>query len=230
MSPTLLAAAGAAWLGILTAISPCPLATNIAAVSYIGRRLGSPRQMFLSGILYAAGRTAAYVGLAAVLVSTALSVPRVSVLLQRHMNRLLGPIFILVGMVLVGLIELPTSGRGMGEGMQGRVDRLGLWGAGLLGVVFALSFCPLSAALYFGGLLPLSVEHQSRVLLPAVYGLGTALPVIGFAALLAMGTRAVGVAFQRLSQFEWWARRVTGVLFIGLGVFFCLHYIFGVFG
>jgi len=144
------------------------------------------------------------------------------------MNKLLGPILILVGMVLVGLIQFKTKGSGLGERVGKRVETWGIWSGLALGVVFALSFCPGSAALFFGSLVPLAVKHESRLLLPMVYGGGTALPVLVFAILIVLGTRAVGRAFNRITQFEWWARRLTGVIFIGIGVYFSLAYIFRV--
>jgi len=224
----LLGIASAVWLGILTSISPCPLATNIAAISFIGRRIGSPRAVVGTGLLYTLGRTLVYVALGTLLVSSLLSAPIVSHVLQKYMNKLLGPILILVGMVLVGLIQFKTKGSGLGERVGKRVETWGIWSGLALGVVFALSFCPGSAALFFGSLVPLAVKHESRLLLPMVYGGGTALPVLVFAILIVLGTRAVGRAFNRITQFEWWARRLTGVIFIGIGVYFSLAYIFRV--
>ena len=224
----LLGIASAVWLGILTSISPCPLATNIAAISFIGRRIGSPRAVVGTGLLYTLGRTLVYVALGTLLVSSLLSAPIVSHVVQKYMNKLLGPILILVGMVLVGLIQFKTKGSGLGERVGKRVETWGIWSGLALGVVFALSFCPGSAALFFGSLVPLAVKHESRLLLPMVYGGGTALPVLVFAILIVLGTRAVGRAFNRITQFEWWARRLTGVIFIGIGVYFSLAYIFRV--
>ena len=195
----------AVWLGLLTSISPCPLATNIAAISYIGRRVGSPRQVVLSGALYTLGRTLAYVVLGALLVASVLSVPQLSMFLQKYMNKLLGPLLILVAMFLLDLIQLRTSGGGLSEGMRKRVDALGLWGALPLGVVFALTFCPVSAALFFGSLIPLAVKEQSSLLLPGLYGVDTAVPVLGFAVLIAVGAQTVGRAFNVLTKFERWA-------------------------
>lgn len=108
------------------------------------------------------------------------------------------------------------------------MDRLGLLGAALLGVVFALSFCPVSAALYFGSLLPLAVRAESTLAVPAVYGLGTALPVVVFAVLLTLGTARVGAAFNRLSQAEWWVRQGTGAAILLIGVYLTLHHVWRV--
>jgi cytochrome c-type biogenesis protein len=150
MDTFLVAAGSAFWLGIATAISPCPLATNIAAVSFIGRRAGNPRRVFLSGLLYTGGRTITYLVLGIILVAGLLSIGELSLGLQAYMNKILGPILILAGMVLLELIRLPTSGGGLGGRMQRRAETGGLWTAALLGIVFALSFCPLSAVLFFG--------------------------------------------------------------------------------
>jgi cytochrome c biogenesis protein CcdA len=217
----------ALWLGILTSISPCPMATNLAAISYIGKRLGSKRSLLASGLLYALGRILAYLALGIVAVGGLLSIPGLSFFLQREMNRILGPVLIVVGLLLLGVIPWRPSGWFSGEKLQGVAEKGGVWGAGLLGIVFALSFCPVSAALFFGSLIPLSVRHDSVFLLPFLYGLGTGLPVTAFALLVAFGTRVVGQVFHKLTVFELWARRITGVIFILVGVYYVLIYFFG---
>ena len=225
---SLVAVASALWLGILTSISPCPLATNIAAISFIGRQVGSPRRVFLSGFLYALGRTLAYLALGVLLVTSVLSVPELSMFLQRYMNKLLGPLLIVVAMFLLELVSFSLPGSGVSQSMQKRLDALGLWGALPLGMLFALTFCPVSAALYFGSLIPLSVKAQSSVLLPGIYGVGTALPALVFAVLVAVSARSVGKAFNALTKVERWARRITGVLFLSIGVYYSLKFVFGV--
>lgn len=229
MTELLPAAATALWLGVLTSISPCPLATNVAAVSYIGRRLGSPRRVLLTGLLYALGRTLVYLILGTLLVAGALSVPGTSHALQKYMNRVLGPVLILAGMFLLELLRLGGSGGpALSERMQNRFADWGVWGGGLLGVAFALSFCPLSAALFFLSLVPLAIRHESVLLLPALYGAGTGLPVVVFAVLIALGAKRVGEAYNKIVPFERWARRVTGGVFILVGIYYSLGYIFGV--
>jgi threonine/homoserine/homoserine lactone efflux protein len=228
MGEMILGIGSAVWLGILTSISPCPLATNIAAISFIGRRIDNPRVAVATGLLYTVGRTLAYTVLAALLVTSLLSAPVVSHFLQKNMNKILGPLLILVGMVFVGLIEFNFKGSGLAARVGKRVETWGIWSGLALGIVFALSFCPGSAALFFGSLVPLAVKYESPFVLPTMYGAGTALPVLGFAILIVVSTNAVGRAFDRITQFEWWARRITGVLFIGIGVYFCLKFIFRV--
>jgi len=222
-------AATALWLGILTSISPCPLATNIAAISFVGRRLGSPRKVLWTGVVYTLGRMLTYVALGILLVASVTSVPLVSQLLQKYMNKILGPILILVGMFLLDMLTLSFASPGLSEKMQYRIGTWGVWGAGLLGMVFALSFCPVSAALFFGSLLPLAIKYESSVLLPSLYGVATGLPVLLFAILVALGAQSLGRAFNKLTRIEWWARRITGAVFVVVGAYYSLTFIFGVF-
>ena len=156
----------AVWLGFLTSISPCPLASNIAAISFIGRDVGHPRASLWLGMFYTAGRMISYVAISMILVSAALAVPEVALFLQNEINAALGPILIVVGIVLLGLIRLPVlSGGSIATRVQGRFKRIGRWGALILGIVFALSFCPVSAALFFGSLIPLSLKAESHIVL-----------------------------------------------------------------
>lgn len=228
MTDLSLACLGAFWLGIWTSISPCPLATNIAAVSFIGRRVGSPRYVLGTGILYALGRTLAYVGLAVLIVSSVLSMTAASAFLEKYANRLLGPLLVLAGMFLLELLTIPLPSFGVGEGMQKRVESYGILAGGLLGFLFALSFCPLSAVLYFGSLIPMAIQNESSFLVPFAYGIGTALPVLVVAVALSAGTRLLGKAFQKLTVIERWGRWITGIVFVIVGIYFTLVYVFGV--
>ena len=225
MESYLVAAASACWLGILTSISPCPLATNIAAITYIGKRVDRPGYVLAAGLIYTLGRTISYLALAMLLVASVLAVPDLSFFLQRYMNVALGPILLVVGLMLMGVFRLNFSGPSFGRRLQGRVEKFGLWGAGLLGVLFALSFCPVSAALFFGSLLPIALRHESSVVIPSVYGIGTALPVVVFAILIALGAGWLGKAFKALTRFELWARRITGAVFVVVGLYYIALYI-----
>ncbi len=218
----------ALWLGILTSISPCPLATNIAAVSFIGRRLDRPSLVVASGALYTLGRTIAYVSLGAIIVGGALSVPELSRFLQKYMNQILGPLLIIAGMFLLNLISFTNSGSAAGERLQQRIGAMGIWGAVPLGMLFALSFCPISAALFFGSLIPLSIERESAVLLPLGYGIGTALPVMALGVVLGVSARSIGGLFKQLTRIEKWARLITGITFLLVGLYLSLAYIFRV--
>ena len=147
--------------------------------------------------------------------------------LQKYGSLLLGPLLIVVAMFLLDLVPLTTASRGVTPAIQRRVDALGIWGAMLLGMIFAASFCPTSAGLFFLMLLR-AVRLHSAVLLPAAYGLGTALPVLGFALLLALGSRLLGRTFAQVSRVGWWARRAAGAAVLALGVYWALEYVFGV--
>ncbi len=220
-------ASSAMWFGILTSISPCPLATNIAAISFISKQAGRPRAVLLTGTLYTSGRALTYVVLSALLVASLLSIPGASNFLQDYMNKLLGPVLIIVGMFLLDLLYLPAFGGSGISPLRDRWARRGIWGAAPLGMLFALSFCPTSAALFFGSLVPLSIKWQSPISLPFLYGVGTALPVFVFAVLIAAGARSLTTVFQRLTGLEVWARSITGVIFVVVGIYFCSTYIFG---
>ena len=224
---TWLAIGSAFWLGLLTAISPCPLATNIAAISFIGRQVGNRRAVLASGLLYTLGRALTYVVLGAVLAGGLLAVSDASQFLQKYMNEILGPVLILLGMVLLGWIGGGLSLNLAGAGVQERAAKGGVLWAGLLGILFALSFCPVSAGLFFAGLIPLAFQQESRLLLPGLYGLGTALPVVFFAFLIVLSTEAVGRAFNRLTQIEKWVRLGAGALFILAGLYYSLTHIYG---
>lgn len=216
----------ALWLGILTSISPCPLSTNIAAISYIGKKIDDRRHLLLSGLLYTLGRTLTYVVLGFIITASLLSMHGVSNFLQEYMHIALGPILVFVGMILLNLIDFSLGDGSYIQNLKDKVRHNGIGGAALLGGLFALSFCPVSAALFFGSLIPLSFENNSVIIIPGLYGIGTALPVIVFAFFISMGTSYVAKMYDKVKKVEKWAQRVTGVVFILIGIYFTLKYVF----
>jgi len=228
MESFFLGTVSAVWLGILTSISPCPLATNIAAISFISKQFSDRRRVLLAGLLYMIGRVLAYTAIGILLVMSILTVSKTAFILQKYVNIFLGPILILAGLFLLEFIRPFFRGSGISAEIQKRIEAYGLRGAGFLGILFALSFCPISAALFFGSLIPLAVKYNSGLILPSLYGLGTGLPVMLFAFLLAVSTQYVAQAFSKLAQFEKWARRITGVIFILVGLYYTLIYIIGI--
>ena len=223
---TWVAIISALWFGILTSISPCPLATNIAAISFVARHTGRLHSVLLAGMLYALGRTIAYLALGALIMGGLFATGEVALFLQRYLNQALGPALILVGMLLLGLLRSTASVNLVGSRLQHRAEKGGwLWPL-LLGMLFALSFCPVSAGLFFGVMIPLSVKSSSIVIIPLVYGLGTAAPVIVFALLIAFASQRLGRAFDRLAQVERWVRRITGFVFILAGIYYSLLYVY----
>ncbi len=226
MSSFMICMGMAFWFGILTSISPCPLATNIAAIAYIGRQVDRAGYVLSAGLLYMFGRMITYVILGASLVSSAQSIPIVANFLQKYMNILLGPVLIIIGIILLDIIKINVGGIGLlGDTLQVRAQKTGIWGAGILGIVFALSFCPVSAALFFGSLFSLAMSHGSRIIIPSIYGIGTAVPVLGFAFFLALSAQLVGKAYQKIATFELWARKITAIVFILAGMYYCLRYL-----
>jgi cytochrome c biogenesis protein CcdA len=212
----------ALWLGLQTAISPCPLATNIAAISFLGRKLDDRRRVFLAGLAYTLGRTLAYVVLAAAILSGLAANANIADFFRRTLAEFLGPILIVIALLMLDLLRPGFSGPEISPAFHRRVERWGLAGAVLLGILFALSFCPYSAALFFS-LIPLAAQYRSGIVLPAVYGVATALPVIVFAAIIALSVRSVGKAFARLSQFERYTRWIAGGVFLAGGIYFTIR-------
>jgi len=226
MASLLVAAGTAFWFGLITSISPCPLATNIVAVSFIGREVGSPRRAVLSGLLYTVGRMVTYIGLAAVVVAGLLSIPAVANFLQDYMDKVLGPLLVLVGLLLLGSFGLPLPSVGSGDWTRRLAERGGMWGAIVLGFIFAMSLCPVSAGLFFGSLIPLALQHKSYILLPSLYGIGTGLPVIAFGFVIAFGAGSLGRVFNRVTAIARWLHRLTAVTFIVIGLHYILRYDF----
>ena len=217
MTPDFLLACGTAvWLGILCSISPCPLATNLAAVGFVARKVGRIGLVLGAGLLYTLGRTLTYGVLGILLIGGLTAAPELSHALEKYMNLLIGPLLILVAMVLLGLvsIRIPSGGGKLGA----RLARTGIWGAFPLGILFALSFCPTSGALFFGSLLPLALKMHSGIMLPALFGIATGLPVLVFAFLLAFAANRIGGAYHRLAGAEVWAQRITGWIFLAVGI------------
>lgn len=210
------------WLGLLTSISPCPLASNVAAISYLTREAGQPREMLFSGVLYTLGRSATYVTLGALIAASLLEIPRVAFFLQSRMNQILGPTLILAGILLLGWVRIPIPGFAPTEETVSRIRALGRTGAILLGMLFALSFCPVSAGIFFGNLVPLVLQQQSPFTLPLAYGVGTALPVLAVATAIALGIRGWSEFLERASRLQEPLKKGTGWIFLLVGLYYLM--------
>ena len=220
-----LALASAFWLGVLTSISPCPLASNIAALSFLAKEADRPGEVLLSGVLYSVGRILTYVGLGVLIAGSLLNIPEVAFFLQSRANQILGPVLILAGIFLLGWIRLTFSGLAASQDAAFRLKSMGRIGSLLLGLVLALSFCPVSAGLFFGSLIPLTLQHGAPVSLPLFYGLGTAGPVIAFALGISLGMKGLENAFQRTNLLQRWLRKSTGWIFLLVGAYYVVKYI-----
>lgn len=225
MTEMFVAFASALWLGILTSISPCPLASNVAAVSFLSKRIAHPALVFYSGLAYTLGRMASYAILGWIIIHSLLSVPQVALFLQKYMSKALGPLLIITGLILLGIISLRLSGFSLSQEHHNKLAQSGAPGAFLLGFIFALAFCPISAALFFGSLIPLAVNSKSGVVLPLYYGIGTGLPVLVFAVAIALGVKSLSHWFNKLTKLEYYMRMVTGVIFVLVGAYYTAIYI-----
>jgi hypothetical protein len=216
------------WTGVITSVSPCPLATNIAALTYISKHSGSHRLAVLAhGGLYALGRALAYIVIGFLLVKSLLSVPSFSFFMQKYGNQALSPILVIAGMYMLDMFGRGFEGLNLFDLSKFKV-RGGALSSLLMGFVFALAFCPISAALYFGVIIPLAAKNSAPFSLPLLYGLGTALPVIGLAVALDFGLKKASAVTGLAGGFEKCAKPVTAWVFIICGVYLGLKYIFGV--
>ena len=211
-------------LGLLTAISPCPLATNIAAVGYIGKNMDTPRRAFLCGLLYAAGRVLTYGVLGAVLIAllrAGESVFHIQKLLSGRGEIVVGIVLILVGIFMLFSERLHLRGFGYNTGTNGqRLATKGAWGAFLLGILFALAFCPTSAVFYFGILIPLSAHVAYGYVLPVVFAVATALPVLLVAWILAFSVSNISRFYHATATVQRWFNRIVALLFICIGLYY----------
>lgn len=206
-------------LGLMTAISPCPLATNISAIGFISRDIENRRKVFINGVIYTLGRAFSYTMLAVIIFFGA-SKLNISLLFQGWGEKLLGPALILIGLFMLDVVKIKFPG------FSGITEKLGEKSKGsyfstfLLGVVFALAFCPYSGVLYFAILIPMTVTSASGLYLPVVFAVATGLPVIIFAWLLAFAVSNIGRLYNSIKVFELWFRRVVSVVFILVGIYY----------
>jgi len=217
-------------LGIMTAISPCPLATNITAIGFIGKDIQDKKSVFLNGIVYVVGRTITYTLIGVLLIfiiKQGGSTFKVQQWLSLYGGYILGPFLILMGLLMFDVIKINFSFTpGSGTKMEERARKGTVWSSLILGIVFALAFCPYSGVLYFGALIPLSVASPEGVLLPAIFAVATGLPVIIFAWILAFSVSGVGALYKKIKTFEFWFRRVVALLFIVVGIYFIYTFYF----
>jgi len=215
-------------LGLMTAISPCPLATNITAIGFIGKDLGNRNRVFVNGLVYTLGRAVAYT-LLAIIIFLGADQFALSGLFQRYGEKFIGPLLVLIGLFMLDILKMKFPGLGkLGQhfeekGTHSYLDVL------LLGIVFALAFCPYSGVLYFGMLIPMTIGSASGLYLPVIFAVATGIPVIIFAWLLAYTVSGVGKWYNRIKSLEHWFRRIISVIFIVVGIYYILTTYFGIF-
>lgn len=213
-------------LGLITAISPCPLATNIAAIAYVSRRVKERRYAVITGTLYTLGRMFSYSILGVIIIVAGLEVPGVASFLQDFGEQVLGPLLIVVGVIMLIINRIPLSlGGGRLSAIGGKVADWGMIGGFLLGALFALAFCPYSAVLFFGVLIPLSLKSAGGVTLPAVYAVGTGLPVLVFGVLISLSVARVSTWLNAVTRVEKIIRVAVSIIFIGVGIYLVVLWI-----
>ena len=207
-------------LGLLTAISPCPMATNIAAIAYVSRRVTERRYAVITGILYTLGRMLSYSILGILIIVAGLEIPGAASFLQYFGERILGPLLIVVGLLMLNIGRLSFDlGSGKLASIGGKVANWGMIGGFLLGAIFALAFCPYSAVLFFGILIPLALKSTGGVALPAVFAIGTGLPVLVFGTLISVGVAKVSTWLNAMTRAERIIRIIVSIIFIGVGIY-----------
>ncbi|RLK06600.1 aromatic aminobenezylarsenical efflux permease ArsG family transporter [Tenacibaculum discolor] len=212
-------------LGLMTAISPCPLATNITATAFISKNISSKRKVFLSGLLYSLGRGFSYTAIGLILYFGA-SKFHIARFFNQNGEKYLGPLLIIIGLIMLNIIKLNfLSKSNFQEKLSEKFKNKGLIGSFLIGVIFALAFCPYSGALFFGMLIPMTIASVNGLYLPIVFALGTGLPVILFTYLIAFTVGKVGVFYKRITKIEKVMRTIAGIVFILTGLYYAFIFV-----
>jgi cytochrome c-type biogenesis protein len=212
-------------LGLMTAISPCPLATNITAVGFISKDIENRHTVFLNGILYTLGRAISYFGIAFILF-LGVDQLKFSGFFQQYGEKIIGPLLLIIGLFMLDVLKIKFPGlSGLTSGME-RKKRWGYFDVILLGIVFALAFCPYSGVLYFGMLIPMTISSASGLFLPVIFAIATGIPVIILSWILAYAVSGLGTAYNKIKSFEIWFRRVIAVLFIMVGIYYIIRVYF----
>ncbi|MDD1658240.1 MAG: aromatic aminobenezylarsenical efflux permease ArsG family transporter [Methanomicrobiales archaeon] len=211
------------FIGLAMAFAPCPLATNITAIAYISRKIGNARHTLLVGTLYSLGRMAAYIGLAALIVYCGLNIQAISSFLREYGEMLIGPFLVIMGILMLEIVEIPLpKGNSWLQHLEIFLGEQGYAGGFLLGVIFALAFCPFSAVLFFGMLIPLALKTGDALLVPAVFSIATALPVLIISLVLAQGVNRVSGMMSTAQKMEKWTKWAVAAVFIVVGTYYII--------
>ncbi len=215
------------FIGLMTAISPCPLATNITAVAYASKRISNSRHTILVGLVYTLGRMFTYVLIAALIVWFGLNTQSIALFLQKYGDKLLGPLLLLIGIVMLDIIRFNFMKESKTlSNLKEKLSNKGFLGAFLLGVIFALAFCPFSAVLFFGMLIPIALKAGDGLLIPSVFAFATGLPVIVFSFLLVYSVSKMASLMNKVQVFEKWSRKSVAIIFILVGAYYTLNIVF----
>jgi len=216
------------FIGLMMAISPCPMATNITAIAYISKNLEKGNRILLIGLFYTLGRALVYIILASLIVWLGLNIQFIALSLQKYGEMLLGPLLILIGLVMLDLvrINLFKESPALNE-LKEKLSKKGLAGSFMLGVIFALAFCPFSAVLFFGMLIPLAIKAGDGLFIPVVFAIATSLPVFIFSLILVYSLSTLGSVINKVQVFEKWTRRAVSAVFMIVGIYYTLSVTLG---
>ncbi len=212
------------FIGLMTSLSPCPLATNIAAIAYISKKIDNGKRTLLTGFIYTLGRMFTYVLLASLIVYIGINVQLISLFLQKYGEKILGPLLIFIGLVMLKIIKLPSlrSRKQVGK-IKEKLSEKGYLGSFLLGVLFALAFCPFSAVLFFGMLIPLALKYSDAFLIPSIFSFATGLPVIILSFVLVYSVSKLGRVMNKIKIFEKYMRYAIAIIFFIVGFYYILE-------
>ncbi len=216
------------FIGLMTAISPCPMATNITAIAYLSKKLEKGKKTLLIGFTYTLGRMFTYILLASLIIYIGVNTQLISLFLQKYGEKILGPFLIFIGFVVLDVIKLKFAKRSEKlDNLKEKLSEKGYVGSFLLGVIFALAFCPFSGVLFFGMLIPLALKFSDGILIPSIFAFATGLPVIIFSFILVYSVSKLSMIMNKVQTFEKWTRIVVSVIFILIGVYYsAIIYIF----
>ncbi|MBU1854292.1 MAG: sulfite exporter TauE/SafE family protein [Nanoarchaeota archaeon] len=209
------------FIGLMTAISPCPLATNITAIAYASKRIDNSKHTIIVVFIYTLGRMLTYVLIASAVVWFGLNTQTIALFLQKYGDKLLGPLLLIIGIIMLDIIKLKFfKSTDRIARLKEKLAGKGLMGSFLLGVIFALAFCPFSAVLFFGMLIPIALKAGDGIIIPSVFAFATGLPVIIFSFILVYSVSKLGKIMNKISTFEKWTRKIVAAIFIIVGLYY----------
>jgi len=209
------------FIGIMTAVSPCPLATNITAIAYASKRIDNSKHTMIVGFLYTLGRMLTYVLIASLIVWFGMNTQTIALFLQKYGEKLLGPLLLIIGIIMLDVIKLNfLKSNDTIAKLKEKLAKKGFLGSFLLGVIFALAFCPFSAVLFFGMLIPIALKAGDGIIIPSVFAFATGLPVIILSFIMVYSVSKLGTIMNKISMYEKWMRKIVAGIFILTGLYY----------
>jgi cytochrome c biogenesis protein CcdA len=216
------------FIGLMTTISPCTLATNITAIAYASKKIDNSKHTIIVSLIYTLGRMFTYVAIASLIVWFGVNVQSISLFLQKYGERLLGPVLIIIGIIMLDILKIHFfKSSSKLDALKEKLAKKGFIGAFLLGVIFALAFCPFSGVLFFGMLIPLAINAGDGLMIPAIFAFATGLPVIILSLIFVYSVSKLGNIMNKIQTFEKWARKIAAVTFLIVGIYYTEIFLFG---